>query len=89
LKTNFKQIKEKVISCILSVPSITVILIVFSIYRRCWGFTRKPIDVLLAVNGSNPVSRLEPSQIKDVLIKKLSELGVEESLSFCLETGDN
>jgi phosphate transport system permease protein len=29
----------------------------------------------LAVNGSNPVSRLEPSQIKDVLIKK-SQIGV-------------
>jgi phosphate transport system permease protein len=47
LKTNFKQIKEKVIEGVLmlsSATSITVILIVFSIYRRCWGFTRKPID---------------------------------------------
>jgi phosphate transport system permease protein len=48
LKTNFKQIKEKVIEGVLmlssAATSITVILIVFSIYRRCWGFTRKPID---------------------------------------------
>jgi phosphate transport system permease protein len=48
LKTNFKQIKEKVIEGVLmlssAATSITVILIVFSIYRRCWGFTRNPID---------------------------------------------
>jgi phosphate transport system permease protein len=40
LKTNFKQIKEKVIEGVLmlssAATSITVILIVFSIYRRCW-----------------------------------------------------
>jgi phosphate transport system permease protein len=57
LKTNFKQIKEKVIEGVLmlssAATSITVILIVFSIYRRCWGFTRKPIDKgFYLVNGS-------------------------------------
>jgi phosphate transport system permease protein len=46
LKTNFKQIKEKVIEFILmlvAATSITVILIVFSIYEGV-EFLPKPID---------------------------------------------
>jgi phosphate transport system permease protein len=47
LKTNFKQIKEKVIEGVLmlssAATSITVILIVFSIYRRCWVLLENPL----------------------------------------------
>jgi phosphate transport system permease protein len=98
LKTNFKQIKEKVIEGILmlssAATSITVILIVFFLFIEGAGvFTRKPIDkgFLLAVNGSNPVSRLEPSQIKDIFdqkIKNWSELGGKDEPIVLFRTGD-
>jgi phosphate transport system permease protein len=60
LKTNFKQIKEKVIESILmlssAATSITVINCIFFIYYVC-GFNKKPIHMvfLLAVHDSNPV----------------------------------
>jgi phosphate transport system permease protein len=76
LKTNFKQIKEKVIEGVLmlssAATSITVILIVFFYLSKVLGFTRKPIDKGFYYGSKwvKPVNRLEPSQIKDVLIKK-------------------
>lgn len=98
LKTNFKQIKEKVIEGILmlssAATSITVILIVFFLFIEGAGvFTKKPIDkgFLLAVNESNPVSRLEPSQIKDIFdqkIKNWSELGGKDEPIVLFRTGD-
>jgi phosphate transport system permease protein len=45
----------------------------------------------LAVNGSNPVSRLEPSQIKDVFDQKnhkWSELGGKDEPIVLFRTGD-
>ncbi|MFT7165293.1 MAG: phosphate transport system permease protein, partial [Flavobacterium sp.] len=79
LKTNFKQIKERVIESILmlssAATSITVVLIVFFLFiEGAAVFNKKPIDkgFLLAVHNSNPVRNLEPSQIKDIFDQKIT-----------------
>lgn len=79
LKTNLKQLKEKIIETILmlsgAATSITVVLIVFFLFIEGAGvFNRKPIDegYLLAVNATNTVKTLHPSQIKDIFDKKIT-----------------
>lgn len=79
MKTNLKQLKEKIIETILmlsgAATSITVVLIVFFLFIEGAGvFNRKPIDegYLLAVNATNTVKTLHPSQIKDIFDKKIT-----------------
>ncbi|SDX62757.1 phosphate ABC transporter membrane protein 1, PhoT family [Flavobacterium degerlachei] len=98
LKTNFKQIKEKIIEFILmlssAATSITVVLIVFFLFIEGAGvFSKKPIDkgFLLAVNDSNPITKLEPSQIKDIFDQKITnwkELGGKDQAIVLFRTGD-
>lgn len=98
MKTNFKQIKEKVIESILmlssAATSITVILIIFFLFIEGAGvFTKKPIEkgFLLAVNNSNPVSKLDPAQIKDIFDQKItnwSEIGGKDVPIVLFRTGD-
>jgi phosphate transport system permease protein len=98
LKTNFKQIKEKVIESILmlssAATSITVVLIVFFLFiEGAAVFNKKPIDkgFLLAVHNSNPVKNLEPSQIKDIFDQKITnwkELGGKDETIVLFRTGD-
>lgn len=98
LKTNFKQIKEKIIEFILmlssAATSITVVLIVFFLFIEGAGvFSKKPIDkgFLLAVNDSNSVKKLEPSQIKDIFDQKITnwkELGGKDQAIVLFRTGD-
>ncbi|WP_234982513.1 phosphate ABC transporter permease subunit PstC [Flavobacterium flevense] len=79
MKTNLKQLKEKIIETILmlsgAATSITVVLIVFFLFIEGAGvFNRKPIDdgFILAVNATNQVKGLHPSQIKDIFDKKIT-----------------
>ncbi|KDN56722.1 phosphate ABC transporter permease [Flavobacterium seoulense] len=98
LKTNFKQLKEKLIEAILmlsgAATSVTVILIVFFLFIEGAGvFSRKPIDdgYLLAVNATNNVKTLQPSQIKDVFDKKITnwkQLGGEDRPIVLFRTSD-
>ncbi|WP_245709704.1 phosphate ABC transporter permease subunit PstC [Flavobacterium degerlachei] len=98
MKTNFKQIKEKIIEFILmlssAATSITVVLIVFFLFIEGAGvFSKKPIDkgFLLAVNDSNPITKLEPSQIKDIFDQKITnwkELGGKDQAIVLFRTGD-
>jgi phosphate transport system permease protein len=98
LKTNFKQIKEKVIESILmlssAATSITVVLIVFFLFiEGAAVFNKKPIDkgFLLAVHDSNPVKNLKPSQIKDIFDQKITnwkELGGKDVEIVLFRTGD-
>jgi phosphate transport system permease protein len=98
LKTNFKQIKEKVIETILmlssAATSITVILIVFFLFIEGAGvFSKKPIDdgFLLAVSVDNPVKKLKPSEIKDIYDQKItnwSQLGGKNEPIVLFRAGD-
>ena len=98
LKTNFKQIKEKVIESILmlssAATSITVVLIVFFLFIEGAGvFNKKPVDkgFMLAVHDSNPVKKLEPSQIKDIFDQKITnwkELGGKDATIVLFRTSD-
>jgi phosphate transport system permease protein len=98
LKTNFKKIKEKVIESILmlssAATSITVVLIVFFLFIEGAGvFSKKPIDdgFLLAVENSNPVKKLKPSQIKDIFDQKITnwkEVGGKDQKIVLFRTGD-
>nr|WP_294935390.1 phosphate ABC transporter permease subunit PstC [uncultured Flavobacterium sp.] len=79
MKTEFKKIKEKIIETILmlssAATSITVILIVFFLFIEGAGvFSKKPIEegFVLAVHPSNSINKLEPSQIKDIFDKKIT-----------------
>ena len=98
LKTNFKQIKEKIIETILmlssAATSITVILIVFFLFIEGAGvFSKKPIDdgFLLAVSVDNPVKKLKPSEIKDIYDQKItnwSQLGGKDEAIVLFRAGD-
>lgn len=98
LKTNLKQLKEKIIETILmlsgAATSITVVLIVFFLFIEGAGvFSRKPIDdgYLLAVNATNNVKTLQPSQIKDIFDKKITnwnQLGGENRPIVVFRTSD-
>lgn len=98
LKTNFKQIKEKIIESILmlssAATSITVVLIVFFLFIEGAGvFNKKPVDkgFMLAVHDSNPVKKLEPSQIKDIFDQKITnwkELGGKDATIVLFRTSD-
>lgn len=98
LKTNLKQLKEKIIETILmlsgAATSITVLLIVFFLFIEGAGvFSRKPIDdgYLLAVNTTNNVKTLQPSQIKDIFDKKITnwnQVGGENRPIVLFRTSD-
>jgi phosphate transport system permease protein len=98
LKTNFKKIKEKIIESILmlssAATSITVILIVFFLFIEGSGvFSKKPIEegFLLAVEKSNPINKLEPSQIKDIFDQKITnwkEVGGKDIPIVLFRTSD-
>ncbi len=98
MKTNFKQIKEKIIEFILmlsgAATSITVILIVFFLFIEGSGvFNKKPIDdgYLLAVEANNPVKKLLPSQVKDIFDQKITnwkEVGGKDIPIVLFRTGD-
>ena len=98
MKTNFKQIKEKIIESILmlssAATSITVILIVFFLFIEGAGvFSKKPIDdgFLLAVSIDNPVKKLKPSEIKDIYDQKItnwSQLGGKNEPIVLFRAGD-
>src|SRR3970282_2579132 len=98
LKTNVKQIKEKIIESILmlssAATSITVVLIVFFLFIEGAGvFNKKPVDkgFLLAVHDSNQVKKLEPSQIKDIFDQKITnwkELGGKDEAIVLFRTSD-
>lgn len=98
LKTNFKQIKEKIIESILmlssAATSITVMLIVFFLFIEGAGvFSKKPIEdgFLLAVAADNPVKKLKPSQIKDIFdqkIKNWKEVGGKDEAIVLFRTSD-
>ena len=74
--------------------SITVILIVFFLFVEGAGvFSKKPIEegFLLAVEGSNPINKLEPSQIKDIFDQKITnwkELGGKDLPIVLFRTSD-
>ena len=98
LKTNLKQLKEKIIETILmlsgAATSITVVLIVFFLFIEGAGvFNRKPIDdgFILAVNATNQVKGLHPSQIKDIFDKKITnwnQVGGEDRPIILFRTSD-
>ena len=98
LKTNLKQLKEKIIETILmlsgAATSITVVLIVFFLFIEGAGvFNRKPIDdgFILAVNATNQVKGLHPSQIKDIFDKKITnwnQVGGENRPIVLFRTSD-
>ena len=98
LKTNFKQIKEKIIETVLmlsgAATSITVVLIVFFLFVEGAGvFSKKPIDdgFLLAVSAENTVQKLQPSQIKDIYDQKITnwkELGGKDQAIVLFRAGD-
>lgn len=98
LKTNLKQIKEKIIESILmlssAATSITVMLIVFFLFIEGAGvFSKKPIEdgFLLAVAADNPVKKLKPSQIKDIFdqkIKNWKEVGGKDEAIVLFRTSD-
>jgi phosphate transport system permease protein len=74
--------------------SITVVLIVFFLFIEGAGvFNKKPIDkgFLLAVNDSNSITKLEPSQIKDIFDQKITnwkELGGKDQAIVLFRTSD-
>lgn len=98
MKTNLKQIKEKIIEFILmlsgAATSITVVLIVFFLFIEGAGvFNKKPIDdgYLLAVAVNNPVKKLSPAQIKDIFDQKIvnwKELGGKDLPIVLFRTSD-
>ncbi len=98
MKTNLKQIKEKIIEFILmlsgAATSITVVLIVFFLFIEGAGvFNKKPIDdgYLLAVAANNPVKKLSPAQIKDIFDQKIinwKELGGKDVPIVLFRTSD-
>ena len=98
LKTNFKQIKEKIIESILmlssAATSITVVLIVFFLFIEGAGvFSKKPIDdgFLLVVSVDNPVRKLKPSEIKDIYDQKITnwkQLGGKDLPIVLFRAGD-
>ena len=98
MKTNLKQIKEKIIEFILmlsgAATSITVVLIVFFLFIEGAGvFNKKPIDdgYLLAVSNNNPVNKLSPAQIKDIFDQKIinwKELGGKDVPIVLFRTSD-
>lgn len=98
MKTNFKQIKERIIESILmlssAATSITVVLIVFFLFIEGAGvFSKKPIDdgFLLAVSVDNPVKKLKPSEIKDIYDQKItnwSQLGGKNIPIVLFRAGD-
>ena len=74
--------------------SITVVLIVFFLFIEGAGvFNRKPIDdgFILAVNATNKVNGLQPSQIKDIFDKKITnwnQIGGENRPIVLFRTSD-
>lgn len=79
MKNFFKDFKEKIIEGLLlissTVTSFTVLLIVVFLFKEGAGlFTETGVDegYSLLVNPSNPVSRLEPDQIKKIFDQEIT-----------------
>lgn len=93
-----KQFKEKIIETFLmlsgAATSISVILIVMFLFVEGAGvFSKKPIEegFLLAVEKNNPISKLEPSQIKDIFDQKITnwkEVGGKDQPIILFRTSD-
>ena len=98
MKTNLKQLKERIIETILmlssAATSIIVVLIVFFLFIEGAGvFSKKPIDdgYLLAVNPTNTIKTLHPSQIKDIYDGKITnwnEVGGQNRPIVLFRTSD-
>jgi phosphate transport system permease protein len=87
LKTFYKRVSEKIIEGLLmlsgTITSLTVVLIVFFLFKEGLGvFNKKPVDdgVVIAINGSNNVGELTALQLKNIFDQKItnwSELGAK------------
>jgi phosphate transport system permease protein len=87
LKTFYKRIFEKIIEGLLmlsgTITSLTVVLIVFFLFKEGLGvFNKKPVDdgVVIAINKSNNVGPLSALQLKNIFDQKItnwSELGTK------------
>lgn len=79
MKLKFKNLQEKIIDFFLKISSlttsITVILIVLFLFIEGAGlFFKKPIEegFVLAVHPTNSVKKIEPSIVKDIFDKKIT-----------------
>ncbi len=87
MKTFYKRISEKIIEGLLmlsgTITSLTVVLIVFFLFKEGLGiFNKKPVDdgIVIAINKSNNVGELTSLQLKDIFDQKItnwSELGAK------------
>jgi phosphate transport system permease protein len=85
LKTFYKRVSEKIIEGLLmlsgTITSLTVVLIVFFLFKEGLGvFNKKPVDdgIVIAIHGSNNVGELTALQLKNIFDQKTtnwSELG--------------
>jgi len=85
LKTYYKKVSEKIIEGLLmlsgTITSLTVLLIVFFLFREGLGlFNKKPVEetVVVAINKSNTAKELTSLQIKNIFDQKITnwaELG--------------
>ncbi|HET6225943.1 MAG TPA: substrate-binding domain-containing protein, partial [Bacteroidia bacterium] len=85
MKTYYKKVSEKIIEGLLmlsgTITSLTVLLIVFFLFREGLGlFNKKPVEetIVVAINKSNTVKDLTSLQIKNIFDQKItnwSELG--------------
>lgn len=85
MKTYYKKVSEKIIEGLLmlsgTITSLTVLLIVFFLFREGLGlFNKKPVEesVVVAINKSNTAKELTSLQIKNIFDQKItnwSELG--------------
>jgi phosphate transport system permease protein len=79
LKTFYKRISEKIIEGLLmlsgTITSLTVVLIVFFLFKEGLGlFEKKPTEegVVVVINKSNPVHELTSLQIKNIFDQKIT-----------------
>lgn len=79
MKTFFKNFSEKFIEGLLmisgTVTSLTVVLIVFFLFREGLGlFNKAPIEegYVISINRSNPVKKLDPETIKNIYDQKIT-----------------
>ena len=79
MKTFYKRISEKIIEGLLmlsgTITSLTVVLIVFFLFKEGLGlFEKKPTEegVVVVINKSNPVHELTSLQIKNIFDQKIT-----------------
>lgn len=85
MKTYYKKVSERIIEGLLmlsgTITSLTVLLIVFFLFKEGLGlFNKKPVEegIVIAINKSNTVGELTSLQIKNIFDQKItnwSELG--------------